>query len=87
LGSHVMKVRLADGSGTIELKYLLEEQLPSGGVRIRFRRKGSATITLSAPLGSDEFMKEIVLRSRVTQSPSTSNPQAGNRQLSEHYAG
>jgi hypothetical protein len=41
-----MKVRLADGSGTIELKYLLEEQLPSGGVRIRFRRKGSATITL-----------------------------------------
>jgi hypothetical protein len=53
-----MKVRLADGSGTIELKYLLEEQLPSGGVRIRFRRKGSATITLSAPLGSDDFMKE-----------------------------
>jgi integrase len=53
-----MTIRLADGSGTFKLKYLLQEQLPSGRVRIRFRRKGSATITLGAPPGSDEFMKE-----------------------------
>jgi integrase len=53
-----MRIRLADRSGTFDLKYLLQEQLPSGRVRIRFRRKGSATITLNAPPGSDEFMKE-----------------------------
>src|SRR5262249_47817970 len=58
LGSHVMTIRLADGSGTFTLKYLLQEQLPSGRMRIRFRRKGFATITLNAPPGSDEFMKE-----------------------------
>jgi hypothetical protein len=58
LGSHVMMIRLADGSGTFDLKYLLQEQLPSGRVRIRFRRKGSTTITLNAAPGSDEFMKE-----------------------------
>ncbi len=73
-----MKVRLTDGSGTIELKYLLEEQLPSGGVRIRFRRKGSATITLSAPLGSDEFMKEY--RSALKGNAQPVNKQSTGRQ-------
>jgi integrase len=53
-----MTIRLADGSGTFNLKYLLQEQLPSGRMRIRFRRKGFATITLNASPGSDEFMKE-----------------------------
>ena len=70
LGGDVMKIRLTDGSGTLKLKYLLEERLPSGAVRIRFRRKGSATITLNAPPGTDDFMNEYRSRSMATRSPS-----------------
>src|SRR5262245_12322442 len=53
-----MKIRLADGSGTLELKYLLEERLPSGQIRVRFRRNGFPTITLNARLGTDEFLQQ-----------------------------
>src|SRR4051812_6268424 len=53
-----MKIKLTDGSGTADLKYLLEEALPSGAVRIRFRRKGRPTLTLRSPPGSAEFMAE-----------------------------
>jgi integrase len=69
-----MKIRVTDGSGTFELKYLLEERLPSGRVRIRFRRRGAATITLNAPPGTDEFLKEYLAAlkgnaQRVTKQP------------------
>ena len=52
-----MKIRLADGSGSFDLKYLFEETLPSGRTRIRFRRHG-VKVTLRSPPGTDEFMQE-----------------------------
>jgi integrase len=54
------KIRITDRSGTPKLRFLLEERLPSGAVRIRFRRKGSPTITLNAPPGTDDFMREYL---------------------------
>jgi integrase len=56
-----MKIRITDRSGTPKLRFLLQERLPSGAVRIRFRRKGSPTITLNAPPGTDDFMKEYLV--------------------------
>lgn len=53
-----MKIKLADGTGTIDLRYLLEETLPSGATRVRFRRKGQPPVTLHAPIGSDAFLAE-----------------------------
>jgi integrase len=53
-----MRIRLADRTGTAELKYLEEERLPSGAVRIRFRRRGLPKITLRAPPGTQEFFDE-----------------------------
>jgi hypothetical protein len=52
-----MKIRLADGSGSFDLKYLFEETLPSGRTRIRFRRHG-VKVTLRSTPGTDEFMQE-----------------------------
>ncbi len=56
-----MKIRITNASGTLKLRYLLQERLPSGAVRIRLRRKGSPTITLNAPPGTDAFMKEYLV--------------------------
>src|SRR6266704_4847271 len=53
-----MKIRLADGTGTAELKHLEEERLPSGAVRIRFRRRGLPKITLHAAPGTEKFFNE-----------------------------
>jgi integrase len=53
-----MKIRLPDGSGTVELKHIEEETLPSGAVRIRFRRRGSLKVTLHSEPGTDDFLKE-----------------------------
>jgi integrase len=54
------KIRITDRSGTPKLRFLLEERLPSGALRIRFRRKGSPTVTLNAPPGTDDFMREYL---------------------------
>jgi integrase len=53
-----MKIRLADGSGTIELKYLVEDVDRYGKARIYFRRKGQLKVPLRAALGSNEFLQE-----------------------------
>ena len=74
-----MKIQLTDGSGTLKLKYLLEEQLPSGAARIRFRRKGSATITLNAPPGTDAFMNKYRAALNGTAQPVAKQPEGRQR--------
>lgn len=56
-----MKIRLLDGSGTIDLKYLLEDVDRYGNIRIYFRRKGAPKIPLKQPIGSAEFISEYKL--------------------------
>ena len=53
-----MKIRLTDGSGTIELRYLVEDVDRYGKARIYFRRKGQRKVPLRAPVGSTEFLQE-----------------------------
>jgi integrase len=53
-----MKIKLADGSGTADLKYLMPDRDRHGVLRIYFRRKGHPKICLKAPLGSEEFLAE-----------------------------
>ena len=53
-----MKIRLSDGSGTIDLKYLYEDVDRHGRVRVYFRRKGQRKTNLRAPIGTDEFLHQ-----------------------------
>lgn len=53
-----VRVRLPDGSGFAELKYLLEDRDRHGKVRIYFRKRGRRKIALKHPPGSPEFMAE-----------------------------
>ncbi len=50
-----MKLRLRDGTGSIELKYLVEDVDRHGNVRVYFRRHGRKTRIREIP-GTDEFM-------------------------------
>jgi integrase len=56
-----VKIKLKDGSGTIDLKYLLEDKDRYGNIRIYFRRKGVPKIPLKQPIGSAEFISEYKL--------------------------
>jgi integrase len=53
-----MRIKLLDGSGSIDLKYLMPDLDRYGTLRIYFRRKGRPKIWLKAPLGSKEFLDE-----------------------------
>jgi site-specific recombinase XerD len=53
-----MKIRLADGSGTIDLKYLVEDVDRYGKTRLYFRRKGRLKIRIESPIGTDAFLQE-----------------------------
>lgn len=53
-----MKIRLLDGSGTLDLKYLYEDVDRYGQVRIYFRRKGKRKVRLKQQLGSEAFVEE-----------------------------
>lgn len=53
-----MKIRLLDGSGSIELKYLVEDVDRHGKVRIYFRVKGQPKVCLKSEPGSEEFIVE-----------------------------
>lgn len=53
-----MKIRMLDGSGIVDLRYLYEDIDRYGKARIYFRRKGRAKIRMLATLGSAEFMDE-----------------------------
>lgn len=50
-----MKYRLRDGTGTVDLKYLVEDTDRHGNVRIYFRRHGRKVRINEIP-GTDEFM-------------------------------
>jgi hypothetical protein len=56
-----VKIRLRDGSGTVDLKYLYEDVDRYGNVRIYFRRKGVRKVCLKQPIGSAEFIAEYKL--------------------------
>src|SRR5215510_1585632 len=47
-----MKIRLADGSGTIELRYLVEDIDRYGKARIYFRRKEFRQFEARFPIGT-----------------------------------
>jgi site-specific recombinase XerD len=53
-----LKIRLLNGSGTINLKYLYEDVDRYGNVRIYFRRKGALKIRIASLVGSADFLKE-----------------------------
>jgi integrase len=53
-----MKVKLGDGSGSADLKYLMPDRDRHGVLRIYFRRKGQLKVWLKAPLGSEDFLAE-----------------------------
>ena len=52
-----MKIRLRDGTGTLELKFLVEDLDRHGNVRVYVRRRGRKTRIRATP-GTDEFMAE-----------------------------
>jgi integrase len=56
-----VKIRLLDGSGTIDLKYLYEDVDRYGNVRIYFRRKGVRKVCLKQPIGSAAFLTKYKL--------------------------
>ncbi len=68
-----MKMRLRDGTGTIELKHLVEDVDRHGNVRVYVRRRGRKTRIRATP-GTDEFMAEYraALLDRSVEAPSTS---------------
>lgn len=53
-----MKIKLIDGSGIVDLKYLYEDVDRHGRVRIYYRRKGQLKRALTAQLGSHEFLEQ-----------------------------
>ena len=57
-----MRIKLLDGSGAIELKYLVQDRDRYGNFRIYFRRKGlPRKIPLKQRVGSAEFIAEYKL--------------------------
>ena len=50
-----MKIRMRDGTGTIDLKFLIEDVDRHGNVRVYVRRQGRKTRIHETP-GTDEFM-------------------------------
>ena len=52
-----MKIRLRDGTGTVDLKYLFEDMDRHGNVRVYLRRHGRK-IRLRETPGTDAFMEE-----------------------------
>lgn len=87
-----MKVRLLDGSGSIDLKYIYEDVDRYGIVRIYFRRKGARKVRLKQPFGSAAFVDEYKLAfagklnssapQRLTRAPAS---KASLRWLVERY--
>ena len=55
MGGRDMKYRLRDGTGTVDLKYIVEDTDRHGNVRTYFRRHGRKVRILETP-GTDEFM-------------------------------
>lgn len=60
-----MKIKLADGSGTADLKYLHSDKDRHDNTRLYFRRKvGAAKIRMTAAPGTEEFLEDYRLALR-----------------------
>jgi integrase len=87
----IVKIRLADGSGTIDLKYLYEDVDRHGKVRVYFRRKGQRKINLRAPFGTEEFLEQYrqayagQLTTIASKSDAPRNAPGSLRSLIEQY--
>ncbi len=84
------KVRLVDGGGTVELKYLVEDADRHGNVRLYVKRRGRLKVRLRNPPGSQEFLaeyQEAVSGKISAQSPDAAEKAARGslRWLIEHY--
>lgn len=53
-----MLIRLKDGSGSVNLKYISEEPDRHGNIRVYFRKRGSARRRLRAEVGTEAFLRE-----------------------------
>ena len=71
-----MKIHLPDGSGTVDLKYLVLDTDRHGKTRLYFRRKGLPKIEMKAPPGSDGFMEEYKAALSGTSGRKTKAPLA-----------
>ena len=52
------KFKLADGSGEITLKHVVEDKDRHGNVRLYYRRPGHKKVRLREKPGTDEFLAE-----------------------------
>lgn len=80
-----MKIRLRDGSGTIDLRYLVEDVDRHGNVRVYFRRRGRKVRIHELP-GTEAFMEKY--RSLLASAPPRlvgSTDRSSFRWLCEHY--
>jgi integrase len=90
-----MKVRLADGSGTREYRYLWADVDRWGNERVYFKRKGKAKVRLQAKPGTAEFDDEynaifagapIVKRAPQTRAQKVTCPQSLCWLAQQYYA-
>ena len=85
-----MKIRMHDGTGTIDLKYLVEDYDRHGNVRVYVRRHGRKTRIRETP-GTDEFMaayRAALVGDRLSPMPGNNKREAANgslRWLVENY--
>lgn len=86
-----MRVKMADNSGYLDLKYLVRDTDRHGRTRLYLRRKGRLKVALTAPPGSALFLEQYrqALAGAVSPAaPSTRRSIAGSlRHLCELYYG
>jgi integrase len=75
------KIRLADGSGLIELKYLVEDVDPHGNVRLYVKRRGRRKARLRCPPGTQDFLEEYraAIAGQALSQPETAKIERGAR--------
>jgi integrase len=81
-----VKITLRDGSGTIELRHVIEDMDRHGNVRIYVRRKGQQKIRLRSEPGTEAFLREYreaLAKPQSAQSRAT--PTGSLRWLVEQY--
>ena len=71
-----MKIRMRDGSGSIELRFLVEDVDRHGNVRVYVRRHGRKVRIREAP-GTDEFMAAEQQSVATPQQPAQQNSPPG----------
>lgn len=80
-----MQIKLADGAGTIDLKYLVEDVDRHGRVRIYFRRKGQRKICLKQPPGTTAFLEEYRAAAGTHEAVEAETPRASLKAIAQEY--